>query len=139
MNKLMAIAAISIAVAESCVYAGDMELWYRSEAKDWVEALPVGNGRLGAMAFGGVECDRLLLNEDTIWAGAPIEGEEEITPDMIAKCRKLLFEGRNQEAVKALPQKFTQTASYQLFGDLVIRYVLSDGKTGSSSRGTMRR
>ena len=130
MNKLMTItAAICIAAANSNAYAGDMELWYRSEAKDWVEALPVGNGRLGAMVFGGVESDRLLLNEDTIWAGAPIEGAEEITPEMIVKCRKLLFEGKNQEAVKALPKKFTQTASYQLFGDLEIRHVLPDGKT----------
>ena len=60
-------AAMSLACAAGS--AGGMELWYRSEAKDWVEALPVGNGRLGAMAFGGVVRDRLLLNEDTIWAG----------------------------------------------------------------------
>ena len=50
MNKLMTTAAICIAVAELSAYAGDMKLWYRSEARDWVEALPVGNGRLGAMA-----------------------------------------------------------------------------------------
>ena len=122
-----AAAAMSLACAAGP--AGGMELWYRSEAKDWVEALPVGNGRLGAMAFGGVERDRLLLNEDTIWAGAPIEGAEEITPEMIKECRRLLFEGKNHEAVKVLPQRFTQTASYQLFGDLEIRHALPDGKT----------
>ena len=120
-------AAMSLACAAGS--AGGMELWYRSEAKDWVEALPVGNGRLGAMAFGGVVRDRLLLNEDTIWAGAPIEGAEEITPEMIKECRRLLFEGKNHEAVKVLPQRFTQTASYQLFGDLEIRHTLPDGKT----------
>ena len=51
MNKLMTTAAICIAVAELSAYAGDMKLWYRSEARDWVEALPVGNGRLGAVSF----------------------------------------------------------------------------------------
>ena len=70
MNKLMTIiAAICIAAANSNAYAGDMELWYRSEAKDWVEALPVGNGRLGAMVFGGTVVERVCLNEDSLWYG----------------------------------------------------------------------
>jgi len=103
MRKATVIMAMCAATTVMSGFAGEMELWYRAEANDWIEALPVGNGRLGAMAFGGVECDRLLLNEDTIWAGAPIEGAEEITSEMIANCRRLLFEGKNAEAVKALP------------------------------------
>ena len=134
MRKATVIMAMCAATAVMSGFAGDMELWYRAEANDWVEALPVGNGRLGAMAFGGVERDRLLLNEDTIWAGAPIEGAEEITSEMIANCRRLLFEGKNAEAVKALPPKFTQTASYQLFGDLEIRHVLPSGATEAYHR-----
>ena len=50
-----------------------LSLWYRRPAKEWVEALPVGNGRLGAMAFGGVTRERLQLNEDTLWAGGPYD------------------------------------------------------------------
>ena len=46
-----------------------LTLWYRKPAQKWVEALPIGNGRLGAMVFGGVENERLQLNEDTLWSG----------------------------------------------------------------------
>ena len=50
-----------------------LTLWYRQPAAQWVEALPVGNGRLGAMVFGGIEHERLQLNEDTLWAGGPYD------------------------------------------------------------------
>ena len=50
-------------------------LWYRQPAKEWVEALPVGNGRLGAMVFGGINQERIQLNEDSVWSGQPIERE----------------------------------------------------------------
>ena len=49
--------------------AGETLLWYRRPAEQWTDALPVGNGRLGAMVFGGVESERLQLNEDTLWSG----------------------------------------------------------------------
>ena len=48
-----------------------LTLWYRAPASEWVGALPVGNGRLGAMVFGGVVHERLQLNEDTLWSGRP--------------------------------------------------------------------
>src|SRR5213082_3588702 len=51
--------------------ASPFTLWYRRPAAQWVEALPIGNGRLGAMVFGGIPEERLQLNEDTIWAGGP--------------------------------------------------------------------
>ena len=51
----------------------DLKLWYRQPATAWVEALPIGNGRLAAMVFGGVERERLQLNEDTLWAGGPYD------------------------------------------------------------------
>src|SRR5882724_2756342 len=50
---------------------GPLSLWYRQPAKVWTESLPVGNGRLGAMVFGGVGQERFQLNEDTLWAGGP--------------------------------------------------------------------
>src|SRR5690348_15615973 len=51
----------------------DLRLWYRQPAEAWTEALPVGNGRLGAMVFGGVARERLQLNEDTLFAGGPYD------------------------------------------------------------------
>ena len=53
--------------------ASHLTFWYRRPAQQWVEALPVGNGRLGAMVFGGIERERLQLNEDTLWPGGPRE------------------------------------------------------------------
>ncbi len=57
--------------------AGRLSLWYQRPAKRWVEALPVGNGRLGAMVFGGVPEERLQLNEDTVWAKYPLERDRD--------------------------------------------------------------
>ena len=49
----------------------DLKLWYDEPAREWVEALPIGNGRLGAMVFGGVAREHLQLNESTLWSGGP--------------------------------------------------------------------
>jgi hypothetical protein len=51
--------------------ADDLKLWYKSPARYWEEALPIGNGRIGAMISGSVETDTLQLNEDTFWSGSP--------------------------------------------------------------------
>src|SRR5690242_4070161 len=75
-----------------------LSLWYRQPAKQWVEALPVGNGRLGAMVFGGVAEERLQLNEDTLWAGGPYDP---VNPDAAAalpRARQLIFDGKYKEA-----------------------------------------
>ena len=111
-----------------CVAAGEMLLDYQTPAREWTEALPLGNGRLGAMPFGGVEEDRILLNEDTIITGGPVvRGDEPITSDMVKKCRERLFAGKNQEARKTLPDKFGQSGAYQPFGELLIRHTLPAG------------
>src|SRR5215831_11909300 len=60
-------------VGEASAPEEPLSLWYRRPAGQWVEALAVGNGRLGAMVFGGVERERLQLNEDTLWAGGPYD------------------------------------------------------------------
>lgn len=102
----------------------------RQPARNWFEAMPLGNGRLGAMAFGGVESDCLVLNEDTIWTGRPLgRGNEPITPAMLKKSRELLFAGEIVKGNAALPGKLPQTSSYQPFGTLRIRHVLPEGET----------
>jgi alpha-L-fucosidase 2 len=75
-------------------------LHYRQPAANWNEALPVGNGRLGAMVFGGIESERLQLNEESIWDGY---ARDRVNPKALAalpEVRRLLFEGRNDEATK---------------------------------------
>ena len=81
-------------------------LWYSEPAIEWEEALPVGNGRLGAMVFGGVEEERIQLNEETYWSGGPystvVEGGYEYLPEI----QKLLFDGEPIEAHKLFGPAF---------------------------------
>ena len=66
------------------------KLWYQQPAAQWVEALPIGNGRLGAMIFGGVEYERLQLNEDTLWAGRPYDPVNPEARGALPEIRRLL-------------------------------------------------
>lgn len=76
----------------------DLELWYTRPAAQWVEALPVGNGRLGAMVFGGLRRERLQLNEDTLWAGSPYSPANPEARGALARVRELIFAGQYAEA-----------------------------------------
>ncbi|RYF84407.1 MAG: glycoside hydrolase family 95 protein, partial [Chitinophagaceae bacterium] len=76
--------------------AGKLKLWYDKPATQWVEALPVGNGQLGAMVFGGAGEELLQLNESTLWSGGPVKGN--INPDAAAVLpliRKALLEEKD--------------------------------------------
>ncbi|MHC4626333.1 MAG: glycoside hydrolase N-terminal domain-containing protein, partial [Planctomycetota bacterium] len=76
----------------------DMLLWYRQPATEWTEALPVGNGRLGAMIFGGAAQERLQFNDDTLWTGQPHEYHHEGAAEYLPTVRNLLFEGKQRQA-----------------------------------------
>jgi alpha-L-fucosidase 2 len=79
--------------------AGKWTLWYAQPAAGWVEGLPVGNGRLGAMVFGGVERERLALNESTVWSGAPSDRHDNPEArEHLAEIRQLFFSGKYIEA-----------------------------------------
>src|SRR5215207_9542195 len=105
---------------------GGLRLWYRQPAANWNEALPVGNGRLAAMVFGGVETERLQLNEDTVWAG---ERRDRTNPEgarNLPEVRRLLFTGKPREAealaertIIAVPKRMPP---YQPLGDLLLRF-----------------
>jgi alpha-L-fucosidase 2 len=105
-----------------------MKIWFNKPAETWNDALPVGNGRLGAMVFGGIEKERLQLNEESVWTGEP---RWDANPDALKnlpKVRKLLFEGKYSEA-EALAQKGIMgskprnpAASYQTLGDLFLDF-----------------
>ncbi len=103
---------------------GNLNLWYRAPAKNWYEALPLGNGRLGAMVFGGVSDECLQLNVDSLWDGGPKDVSNPAALNVLPEVRKLLFEGKNIEATKlasanmmGLPQRIK---SYQTLGELYI-------------------
>lgn len=74
------------------------KLWYTTPAVKWTDALPIGNGRLGAMVFGGVEKDRLQFNEETLWTGEPRAYNRQGAATYLTDIRKLLAEGRQKEA-----------------------------------------
>jgi len=71
-----------------------LTLSYRQPAMAWTEAWPIGNGRLGAMVFGGIERERLQLNEDTLWAGGPYDPNNTNTIAALPQVRQLIFNGK---------------------------------------------
>jgi alpha-L-fucosidase 2 len=101
-----------------------LALWYRQPAASWVEALPLGNGRLGAMIFGGIESERIQLNEETIWAGYPRDVNNPIALKNLPDVRRLLFEGKELEATKLASNTMlgvpAKVQSYQPLADLWI-------------------
>jgi alpha-L-fucosidase 2 len=106
--------------------AGDaphpQRLWYRRPAAVWTEALPVGNGRLGAMVFGGTARERLQLNEDTLWSGGPYDPVNPEARAALPEVRRLIDTGRFAEAealanAKVMARPLSQM-SYQPVGDL---------------------
>lgn len=105
-----------------------LRLWYRQPAKDWNSALPVGNGRLGAMVFGGVANEQLQLNECFVWNGKPHERfYKPGAKQAVAEARALLLlQGRNKEAQTLCDQKIIGDprwmSSYQPLGDLKLAF-----------------
>ncbi len=105
---------------------GKMSLWYEQPAQCWEEALPVGNGRLGAMVMGGVSSERIYLNEDSIWSGKPVNRINKDAYKNLDKIRKLIKEGKIPEAEKlsllALSGTPNSERSYEPAGELIIDF-----------------
>lgn len=106
--------------------AADPVLWYQHPAQRWGDALPVGNGRLGGMVFGGIAKERIALNEDTIWNG---KKRDRINPEALKalpEVRRLLFDGKVKEAEVVEEQKMmgipNRQPPYQPLGDLNIEF-----------------
>jgi len=77
-----------------------LSLWYRQPAAKWVEALAIGNGRLGAMVFGGINREQLQLNEGTLWAGGPYDPVNPQAREALPEARRLVSDGKYSEAAK---------------------------------------
>jgi alpha-L-fucosidase 2 len=111
-----------------------MILWYRQPASRWLQALPLGNGNLGAMVFGGVERERIQLNEKTLWSGGRQNPQNPEALTHLPEVRRLLFEGRYAEA-EALAEKFLmgeprRVKPYQTLGDLWLEFDHEGEATG---------
>ncbi|WP_322963639.1 glycoside hydrolase family 95 protein [Sphingomonas fuzhouensis] len=101
-------------------------LWYRQPAKAWTEALPIGNGRLGAMVFGGIARERLQLNEDSLWAGGPYDAVNPAARSALPEVRRLIAAGRLKEAQALADRALIGTPRtqmpYQPLGDLTLTW-----------------
>ncbi len=127
---VLPIAIMAIGLLYSCnqqvkEVENDLKLWYDQPAADWNEALPVGNGRLGAMVFGSPELEHLQLNEETIWAGGPHNNVNPAVAPWLKKVRELIFAGKYAEShdvannnIKA----FQNGMPYQTMGDLYMNF-----------------
>ncbi|MBO9707401.1 MAG: glycoside hydrolase family 95 protein [Caulobacter sp.] len=113
-------------------------LWYQQPAQEWVEALPIGNGRLGAMIFGDVWAERLQLNEATLWTGGPYDPVNKRAREGLGPVRDLIAAGRYAEAEQKANETLVATPpremAYQPFGDLGLRWVGAQGGVGGYRR-----
>ena len=141
---LTAAAAVTAGCATHEVRQPELKLWYDEPASAWVETLPLGNGRMGAMTDGGVAEEHILLNEESMWSGTEYDTRN---PDALAalpEIRRLLLEGRNLEAQELMYRRFVCAGggsasdaygSYQLLGYLNLKYELPAGDVADYGRG----
>ncbi|HEY0956693.1 MAG TPA: glycoside hydrolase family 95 protein [Roseateles sp.] len=111
-----------------------LRLWYRRPADEWVQALPVGNGRLGAMVFGGTHTERLQLNENSLFSGGPYDTTNPKAREGLPKVRELVFAGRYAEAEKLANETLlgvpNRQMTYQPLAELLMVFPGLDGVRG---------
>ncbi len=126
-------------------------LWYDRPAAEWLEALPVGNGHIGAMVFGGVGLERIALNELSLWSGQPQDADEPEARAHLGEIRSLLFAGRHAEA-EALAGRYFRCrgagsargragdepyGAYEPLGDLTLHFTAAVPDTPEAYRRTL--
>lgn len=125
-SKIALILGIFLISTDSLSHAQDLKLWYKQPSKQWEDALPVGNGSLAAMVFGGVESERIQFNEETLWTGEPRSYAHKGANQYLGEIRTLLNEGKQKEAEKLASEQFMgiplRQMAYQAFGDLYIDF-----------------
>jgi alpha-L-fucosidase 2 len=131
VGKTLWIAVLCMTTASTVLAeVGPMSLWYDEPASKWVEALPIGNGRLGAMVFGGTAEARYQFNDDTLFSGEPHDYAHKGAVKYLPELRKLLFDGKQREAHDLGNREFmsinthgtNRQEAYQAFGDLTLKF-----------------
>ncbi len=126
MQKMLVILVIVHLVGNAALTHPANRLFYEEPAQKWTEALPLGNGRMGAMVYGGVEQERIQFNEETLWTGEPHDYSHKGAAPHLGKIRQLLFEGKQKEAQDLASDVFMSVPlhqkAYQPFGDLILNF-----------------
>jgi alpha-L-fucosidase 2 len=134
-NALLFVLLVS-GTAKGAAAPDNLHLWYDQPARHFTESLPLGNGRIGAMVFGGTDRERIVLNEISLWSGSPQQADRPEAYKQLAEIRRLLKEGRNAEAQALVRANFTclgpgsgsaqganiQYGSYQVLGNLTMEF-----------------
>jgi alpha-L-fucosidase 2 len=136
LMSALVLPGVVCAAEEEAPPSGSTSLWYAQPAQQWTQALPVGNGRLGAMVFGGVGVERIQLNEDSLWSGGPQDADNPEALEHLDAVRALLAEGKFVEAqsltIKTMVCKgagsgtgggaYHPYGSYQTLGDIMLEF-----------------
>ena len=126
MKKTLLFAAVALVSLTCCSQTENLKLWYDAPARQWTDALPLGNGRLGAMVFGTPAQERIQINEETIWGGGPHNNVNYAAKDGLEQIRTALWEGRRSDA-QALCDEYISSKSahgmpYQTAGSLMLDF-----------------
>ena len=107
---------------ETAARPGDMTLWFDTPAAQWVDALPIGNGRLGAMVFGGANEELLQLNDATLWSGKPHDGNNKEAKNYLGDVRRAVLEQQDYHLADAICRKMQgkHVEAYMPLGGLKI-------------------
>src|ERR1700744_1230518 len=135
---------ISLCAAYFNAATPETVIWFKTPATDFTESSPMGNGRLGAMMFGGVNDERIVLNESSVWSGSRQDADRPDAYKALPEIRRLLLEGKNPEAEALVNSNFTckgpgsgggQYGCYQVLGNLHLKF---DGATNQTVNGYHR-
>jgi alpha-L-fucosidase 2 len=141
IRKISLFTILSIVIINTCFGQQPLKLWYDKPAQVWEETLPLGNGRLGMMPDGGVANENIVLNDITLWSGAPQDANNYNAYKVLPQIRQLLAEGKNDEAQDLINKDFVCTGKggasvpfgcYQALGNLSIKYTYN----GADSTGS---
>jgi alpha-L-fucosidase 2 len=129
---VLVLTVMPLVAAEPKSIPSETTIWFNAPAKNFTESSPLGNGRLGAMIFGGVDQERIVLNESSMWSGSRQDADRPDAYKVLPEIRKLLLEGKNPEAEALVNANFTcqgpgsagaQYGCYQVLGDLHLSFL----------------